>query len=234
MRSSPPPTATGAGARYVVAARRRRRASISGRRRRLAHEPPLVPALTVASLAHEGRAPGARRCRSSPSSASTGSCSCEAARSVVRWDDDREAATRSTGCAGSRARPARSRRRARLPVVDGPVRAGRARRPPRPRGRRPRRRRRRRSSRAPARTGEWVVAVGPEGGFDRRRAGALRRRAPRSAVGPFVLRAETAAIAAAAALAGRRSPVASSDAMEPYLARRVATAESSDKCRPRR
>ena len=47
------------------------------------------------------------------------------------------------------------------------------------------------------------MAVGPEGGFDDdelRGFGA----APRLAVGPFVLRAETAAIAAAAALAGRR------------------------------
>ena len=51
--------------------------------------------------------------------------------------------------------------------------------------------------------GEWVVAVGPEGGFDdaERRAFAHRAPARRRA---HVLRAETAAIAAAAALAGRR------------------------------
>jgi 16S rRNA U1498 N3-methylase RsmE len=52
--------------------------------------------------------------------------------------------------------------------------------------------------------GEWVVAVGPEGGFDDdelRGFGA----APRLAIGPFVLRAETAAIAVAAGLAGRRA-----------------------------
>jgi 16S rRNA (uracil1498-N3)-methyltransferase len=51
--------------------------------------------------------------------------------------------------------------------------------------------------------GEWVVAVGPEGGFD---GDELRGfgTAPRLAVGPFVLRAETAAIAVAAALGGRR------------------------------
>jgi 16S rRNA U1498 N3-methylase RsmE len=49
-----------------------------------------------------------------------------------------------------------------------------------------------------------VVAVGPEGGFD---DDELRDfgSAPRLAVGPFVLRAETAAIAAAAGLAGRRT-----------------------------
>jgi 16S rRNA (uracil1498-N3)-methyltransferase len=51
--------------------------------------------------------------------------------------------------------------------------------------------------------GEWVVAVGPEGGFDDDELQGFGS-APRLAVGPFVLRAETAAIAAAAALAGRR------------------------------
>jgi 16S rRNA (uracil1498-N3)-methyltransferase len=52
--------------------------------------------------------------------------------------------------------------------------------------------------------GEWVVAVGPEGGFDRDELHAFGG-APRLAVGPFVLRAETAAIACAAALAGHRA-----------------------------
>jgi 16S rRNA (uracil1498-N3)-methyltransferase len=51
--------------------------------------------------------------------------------------------------------------------------------------------------------GEWVVAVGPEGGFDAEELRAFGP-APRLAVGPFVLRAETAAIAAAAALTTRR------------------------------
>jgi 16S rRNA (uracil1498-N3)-methyltransferase len=51
--------------------------------------------------------------------------------------------------------------------------------------------------------GEWVVAIGPEGGFDDEELRAFGP-APRVAVGPFVLRAETAAIAVAAALAGRR------------------------------
>jgi len=53
-----------------------------------------------------------------------------------------------------------------------------------------------------------IVAVGPEGGFTEREQeqfGAV----PRVAVGPFVLRAETAAIAAAAALAGRRARITS-------------------------
>jgi RsmE family RNA methyltransferase len=49
-----------------------------------------------------------------------------------------------------------------------------------------------------------VVAVGPEGGFDDAELAAFGA-APRLAIGPFVLRAETAAIAAAAAVAGRRT-----------------------------
>ena len=57
---------------------------------------------------------------------------------------------------------------------------------------------------APPTDGEWVVAVGPEGGFDPAELAAFGQ-APRLAVGPFVLRAETAAIAATAALTGRRS-----------------------------
>jgi RsmE family RNA methyltransferase len=48
------------------------------------------------------------------------------------------------------------------------------------------------------------VAVGPEGGFDEREQRVLAG-APRLALGAFVLRAETAAIAAAAALTWRRS-----------------------------
>jgi 16S rRNA (uracil1498-N3)-methyltransferase len=124
----------------------------------------------------------------------------DAARSVVQWDDDKVA-----GALGRLARVAREAamqsRRARVPVVDGLVTPVELAATPglvvagpdgvpaaevaRPEG------------------GEWVVAVGPEGGFDPAeldRFGA----APRLAVGPFVLRAETAAIAAAAALAGRR------------------------------
>ncbi|MGH8984547.1 MAG: RsmE family RNA methyltransferase [Acidimicrobiia bacterium] len=50
---------------------------------------------------------------------------------------------------------------------------------------------------------EWVLVVGPEGGFDPTERAALGG-APALGVGPFVLRAETAAIAAVAALAGKR------------------------------
>jgi 16S rRNA (uracil1498-N3)-methyltransferase len=53
---------------------------------------------------------------------------------------------------------------------------------------------------------EWAVVIGPEGGFGDTELAAFDHpaAAPRLQVGPFVLRAETAAIAAAAALAGRR------------------------------
>jgi 16S rRNA (uracil1498-N3)-methyltransferase len=60
--------------------------------------------------------------------------------------------------------------------------------------------------------GEWVLVVGPEGGFDPDEAAALRspaehREGPaRLRLGPHVLRAETAAIAGAAVLATRRAP----------------------------
>ncbi|MFN8037247.1 MAG: RsmE family RNA methyltransferase [Acidimicrobiia bacterium] len=51
----------------------------------------------------------------------------------------------------------------------------------------------------------WCLVVGPEGGLDAEEL-AMLDAAPRLAVGPYVLRAETAAIAGAAALAGCRSP----------------------------
>jgi 16S rRNA (uracil1498-N3)-methyltransferase len=59
--------------------------------------------------------------------------------------------------------------------------------------------------------GEWVLVVGPEGGFDADEAAALmtpaeHREVPaRLRLGPHVLRAETAAIAGAAVLATRRA-----------------------------
>lgn len=50
---------------------------------------------------------------------------------------------------------------------------------------------------------EWLLAVGPEGGFEPSELAALP--GPRLALGPFVLRAETAAIAGAVVLTSRRS-----------------------------
>jgi 16S rRNA (uracil1498-N3)-methyltransferase len=58
--------------------------------------------------------------------------------------------------------------------------------------------------------GEWVVLIGPEGGFDPRERAALGVP-PRLAIGPNVLRAETAATAVVAALAPRRHSSGSDD-----------------------
>lgn len=52
--------------------------------------------------------------------------------------------------------------------------------------------------------GEWLVLVGPEGGLSAVKRAALTS-APRLGLGSHVLRAVTAPIAAAAALAGRRA-----------------------------
>jgi 16S rRNA (uracil1498-N3)-methyltransferase len=52
---------------------------------------------------------------------------------------------------------------------------------------------------------DWTLVVGPEGGFGPDEAAALAGVA-RIGVGPYVLRAETAAVAAAAVLTARRRP----------------------------
>jgi 16S rRNA (uracil1498-N3)-methyltransferase len=166
----------------------------------LAHEPPLLPRLTVACSLTKGEKPelvvqkltelGVDRV-----------LLVQAARSVVRWDDAKAAAAVERLQRVAREAGAQSRR-ARVPVVDGPVPVPELARlpglvvaavdggdatglPPPP-------------------DGEWVVAVGPEGGFDRDEL-ATMAHAPRLALGPFVLRAETAAIAATAALLTRRT-----------------------------
>jgi 16S rRNA (uracil1498-N3)-methyltransferase len=123
-----------------------------------------------------------------------------AARSVVQWDDTKIASAFSRFARVAREAAMQSRR-ARVPVVDGPVAPaelagvvglvvaapeGVA-----------------ASELDPPPGGEWVVAVGPEGGFDEAELRGFGD-VPRLAVGPFVLRAETAAIAVAAALAARR------------------------------
>jgi 16S rRNA (uracil1498-N3)-methyltransferase len=129
----------------------------------------------------------------------------EAARSVVHWDERRAASTFERLVRVAREAGAQSRR-ARLPTLDGPVApadlvehpglvvadpagvaADALALPPVTTG-----------SRA-----EWLVAVGPEGGFTEHEQQQFGG-APRLAVGPFVLRADTAAIAVAAVLAGRR------------------------------
>jgi 16S rRNA (uracil1498-N3)-methyltransferase len=118
------------------------------------------------------------------------------ARSVPRWDDRRNA--RATDRFERVAREAAAQcRRARLPVVDqavalpalagepGLLVAERAGTPDPP-------------------AGGWTLVVGPEGGFDPAEVGALGDP-PRLAVGAHVLRADTAAIAATALLAARRT-----------------------------
>jgi 16S rRNA (uracil1498-N3)-methyltransferase len=162
-------------------------------------EPPLTPRLTIACSLTKGQKPELAVQKLTELGADR-IMLVEANRSVVHWDEikitvafarlervAREAAMQS--------------RRARLPVVDGPVAPAELVRFPglvvaAPGG-------------VPAAElpmppdDEWVVAVGPEGGFDDDELRAFDG-APRLGVGPFVLRAETAAIASAAALAGRR------------------------------
>jgi 16S rRNA (uracil1498-N3)-methyltransferase len=165
----------------------------------IAHEPPLTPRLTVACSLTKGQKPELAVQKLTELGVDR-IMLVEAARSVVHWDDAKVPAafTRLERVAREAAMQSR---RARIPVVDGPVAPSELVRFPGlvvaapdgvgagdlpfPAG------------------GEWVVAVGPEGGFDDVELGEFGD-SPRLAVGPFVLRAETAAIAAAAALAGRR------------------------------
>jgi len=168
----------------------------------VAHEPVLSPRLTVACALTKGQKPELAVQKLTELGVDRVML-VEAARSVVHWDDDKVASafTRLERVARESAMQCR---RARIPVVDGPVAPAElasfdglvvasadgipAARFAAGDGRFPE---------------EWVVAVGPEGGFDDAELRALAD-APRLAVGPFVLRAETAAIAAAAALAGLR------------------------------
>lgn len=166
----------------------------------LAREPHLDPRLTVACAVTKGQKPelvvqkltelGVDRI-----------VFVDAARSVSRWDDTKVASAFARFSRVAREASMQSRR-ARVPVVDGPVALGELVTAPglvvaAPDGVDA-------GSLALPADGEWVVAVGPEGGFAREELAACAG-APRLAVGPFVLRAETAAIAAAAALAGRRA-----------------------------
>jgi 16S rRNA (uracil1498-N3)-methyltransferase len=171
----------------------------------LEHESPLEPGLVVAPSLTKGDRPelvvqkltelGVDRI-----------VLVEAERSVVHWDERRAASSLTRLARVAREAGAQSRR-ARLPVVDGPVapvdlvdHPGLVVADPvgvtadallLPAG-------------GSGSRGEWLVAVGPEGGFTEREQQQFAA-APRLAVGPFVLRAETAAIGAAAALAGRRA-----------------------------
>lgn len=169
----------------------------------IARETPLTPGLSVACALTKGEKPELVVQKLTELGVDS-ILLVRAARSVVRWDATREHAAVDRLRRVAREAGAQSRR-ARLPVLDGPVPvaafAGRrgivvadrrgvpADELPLPDG------------------GEWVVAVGPEGGFDEAEL-ALLAGSARLALGPHVLRAETAAIAAAAALTWRRSQLA--------------------------
>jgi 16S rRNA (uracil1498-N3)-methyltransferase len=165
----------------------------------VAHEVPLHPTLTVACALTKGERPELVVQKLTELGADAVYL-VRAARSVVRWDASREAGALDRLRRVAREAAAQCRR-ARLPVVDGPMPTDEL-------------------SNAPGllvadRAGvpatevpladAWTVAVGPEGGWDESELAAFGD-APRLALGRFVLRAETAAIAAAAALAGRRAP----------------------------
>src|SRR4029079_3681893 len=165
----------------------------------VAHEPPLTPRLTVACSLTKGQKPELAVQKLTELGVDR-IMLVQAARSVVQWDDAKVSAA-FTRLARVAREAAMQSRRSRIPVVDGPLAPAELTRFPGlvvaavdgvpatalvdPPG------------------GEWVVAIGPEGGFDDHELRAFSS-APRVAVGPFVLRAETAAIAVAAALAGRR------------------------------
>jgi 16S rRNA (uracil1498-N3)-methyltransferase len=185
----------------------------------LGHEPVLVPRLTMACALTKGQKPELAVQKLTELGVDR-IMLVQAARSVVHWDDDKVASafTRLQRVAREAAMQSR---RARVPVVDGPVAPAEVARFPGlvvaapdgvpseelslpPGGEWP-------GGEWPG--GEWVVAVGPEGGFDDDELRAFAH-APRLGVGPFVLRAETAAIAAAAALTGRRTFRPTSDRRE--------------------
>ena len=124
----------------------------------------------------------------------------QAERSVVRWGADRAEAARARLVRVAREACAQCRR-ARLPVLEVPRRVEDlvghiglvvADRDGAPVG----------ELDLPG-PGGWLVVVGPEGGLSDAEC-TLLGHAPRMGVGPHVLRAETAAVAAAAVLAGRR------------------------------
>jgi 16S rRNA (uracil1498-N3)-methyltransferase len=164
-------------------------------------EPRLVPALTVAFALTKGEKPETVVARLTELGVDR-IVPFVAERSIVRWDDARATAAvdRFQRVAHEAAMQSR---RARRPVVESPrpitdlvsepglVVADPDGEPVA-------------ALSEPTREG-WTLVVGPEGGLSPTEQAALAGAA-RLAVGPYVLRAETAAIAAAAALTGRRRP----------------------------
>jgi 16S rRNA (uracil1498-N3)-methyltransferase len=167
----------------------------------VAHEPPLSPRLTVACALTKGQKPELAVQKLTELGVDR-VLLVRAARSVVQWDDDTKVSDAFARLDRVAREAAMQSRRARIPVVEGPVETAElatfpglvvadghgvpAHELPLPSG------------------GEWVVAVGPEGGFNADELAAFGA-VPRLGVGPFVLRAETAAIAVGAAIAARRT-----------------------------
>jgi 16S rRNA (uracil1498-N3)-methyltransferase len=164
-------------------------------------EPQLVPGLSVAFALTKGEKPEIVIARLTELGVDR-IVPVTAERSVVRWDARKEA-TASARFAIVAREAAMQSRRARLPTVERPVaiadlagHAGlvvadpaggpaEALPDPGPRG--------------------WTLVVGPEGGLADRELEAMGN-APRLALGPHVLRAETAAVAGAAVLTAGRLP----------------------------
>jgi 16S rRNA (uracil1498-N3)-methyltransferase len=163
-------------------------------------EPRLEPGLTVAFALTKGAKPDLTVQKLTELGVD-GVTLVSTRRSVPRWDEERTRAALARLRRIGREAAAQCRR-ARVPEVDGvqPVTelSGRpglvladpggdgAARLPDPAG------------------GAWLLVVGPEGGFDPDEVASLD--ASRLCLGPFVLRAETAAITGAAVLATRRAP----------------------------
>jgi 16S rRNA (uracil1498-N3)-methyltransferase len=165
----------------------------------VAHEVPLHPRLTVACALTKGERPELVVQKLTELGVDVVYL-VRAARSVVRWDASREAGALDRLRRVAREAAAQCRR-AQLPVIDGPIATDELRtaagllvadRDGVP------------ATEVPV-ADTWTVAVGPEGGWDDAELDGFSA-APRLALGRFVLRAETAAIAAAAALAQRRGP----------------------------
>ncbi|HEX6310096.1 MAG TPA: RsmE family RNA methyltransferase [Acidimicrobiia bacterium] len=164
-----------------------------------AREPALAPRLVVAFALTKGTKPELVVQKVTELGADA-IVPVRARRSIARW-----AGTRAEAAVSRLRRVAREAavqaRRARLPEVAAPVELGAlvgrpglvvAARDGPPAG-----------ALAEPAGGEWVLVVGPEGGFDPGERAAIGA-VDSVGVGPFVLRAETAAVAGVAALAGRR------------------------------
>jgi 16S rRNA (uracil1498-N3)-methyltransferase len=165
----------------------------------VAHEPHLAPRLTVACALTKGHKPELAVQKLTELGVDRVML-VEAARSVVHWDDDK-AATAMARLERVAREAAMQSRRAHVPIVDGPIEPAELARfrglvVAAPDGVAP-------GALPPPPDGEWVVAVGPEGGFDDEELRGFGS-APRVTLGHFVLRAETASIAVAAAFGPHR------------------------------